>query len=583
MKQNVVARAATTVGILILATAVHGAPGDLDGTFGADGFVWIGGLGEKDQARGVAVQSDGKILVGRDNGRGLSVVRLEADGSLDAGFGSNGVASLEVAGEVLETAAILASGDGAVIVVGTQKGEFVAARFLSDGRVDTSFGAKGLARVSIGESALATAVVQQDDGKIVIGGAGPLSATLVRLDTAGAVDPSFSGGGLAIDGESGTGRYTALSLQPDGKLVAAAAPVSHTMTVLRFTRDGDLDPSFDGDGRAVFEPPVDYTHDGVAAAVAVQNDGKIVVAGYSCADERCDTPGEAVVARLEVDGTLDSTFGVGGRLAFNVSYSTTFIANGALVIEPSGAIVVGGDIWSGDGWEGPYLPFDGFVARLTPEGALDSTFGRAGVTVLDGGNDDSPAWAQTHGIARLPDGRVVVAMTTQPEEPDARIALAGLGVADGHPGRLGFVWSLTGTTEGNHATFYVRRTAGAAGIVSVDYATFGGAALSGVDFTPTAGTLTWADGDVGTREISIPITFDSLAEPEEAFSLRLANPSTGASLAATVGTIMISDLVPPPPPPLQPPKSGGGGTGTVEGLLLALALLASRRRERTAR
>jgi uncharacterized delta-60 repeat protein len=583
MGSKTLALAASSAWSFAFAPAAQSAPGDLDHTFGTDGFLWIDTSGEVDRARGVAIQDDGKILIGRDNERDLSVMRLESDGSLDSGFGAAGVASLSVVGQILATAAVIAQSDGKVIAVGTIEDDFAVARFLSDGRVDTSFGAGGLARARVTDAALASAVTQQGDGKLVIGGGTTTVTALVRFDTAGLLDASFGAGGTAFFSASGSGRVTALTQQPDGKLIAAATTLPSAIAVLRFARDGVLDPSFGGGGLALVAAPARY---GLATAVAVQGDGKIVVGGYGCSDEQCRFPEHAVVARLDADGSLDGGFGSGGRVSIETAFSN-LIVNGSLAIEPNGSMLVGGERWSGDPWwSGWYPPFDGFLARITPSGALDPGFGHAGIAVVDGGDGTHASSVAMQGIVRLPDGSLVAAMTSQPEADAARIAVVRAAAAGDHPGRLGFMFEpKTYQSEGQPALFAVRRTGGSAGAVSVDYSTVSVLAQSGTDFTATTGTLTWADGNADTQEISIPISQDSVVEPDEQFTLQLSNPAGGASLAATVGTVTILGVprgnpAPLPAPPSTVSRSGGGAGGALDALLLGLALLASRARGR---
>jgi uncharacterized delta-60 repeat protein len=576
-----IARLAIAAAAAAAVSPALAAPGDLDATFGSNGFVWIDVAGETDHARTVVAQRDGKLLVGRGNERDLSVVRLGTDGALDTSFGVGGVASLGVPNQTIDTAAIVEQADGNVIVVGTANNDLAVARFLTDGRVDTSFGSNGLTLASFGLAMLATTVVQQDDGKLVIGGA-VLSgmrrdAFLTRFDTAGAVDASFGVGGAAIYSSALAERVTALAQQTDGKLVAAVRADPGAMAVLRLTRDGALDPSFDGDGKALIEVAGIYS---LATAVAVQTDGKIVIGG--------DGYGVGAVARLNPDGSPDSSFGSGGSMSFNVAATTGIgIVNGSLIIEPSGAILVGGDQWrwGEDTWAGDWdFPLDGFLARLTPSGALDPSFGQAGVTIIDVGDHAASSWNAMQGIARLPDGSLAAAMTTSLGAP--RIALVRLAAASNNPGRIGLLFNDHHAQEGSAAPFTVRRTGGSAGVVSVDYSTetrpfvwpnvlWPYLAESGVDFTSTAGTLTWPDGDVSYREIIVPVARDAVVEPEEAFALTLSNPSVGASLAMTVSrTFIIGDPAFEQPPP-TPPGGGGGAVGILDALMLVSLLLLS--------
>jgi uncharacterized delta-60 repeat protein len=556
-----------------LATAAHG---DFGTTFDENGFVAVDVPGEKDFARGVVVQNDGKLLIARANERELSVVRLNADGSVDSTFGNNGVASAARADGPTDTVALLEQPDGTLIVAGTVVNQIVVAKLLGDGRLDTSFGTHGLAWATNLPAALATVVVRQADGKLVVGGAstsGGRTAALVRFDAAGVLDTGFGAAGVALPGGQ---KITALTQQADGKLVAAVQTDPNLMTVVRLTRDGALDASFDGDGSVTIESGLAY---GAATAVAVQADGKIVVAGQSCSELTCASPARAVVARRASDGQPDSSFGSAGSVSFAagtpVSYGSVamFVTPGGLLVEPTGAIVVGGDIWNDDFYYDFVIPFDVFLARVTPNGTLDASFAEAGVRRIDVGHDEFASWATLYGVGRQSDGRLVAAMTTEPRG-DARIAVLRTTGAAASPGRLGFLYATGGGAEGGEARLTVRRTGGATGAVTVDFSTESTTAESGADFAPSTGTLAWGDGDPGDREIRIPILTDTLTEADERFIVKLSNPSLGTTLSATVARVVIYRASGRPAPSASTGGGGGGGSGSpIEAALLALLAL----------
>ncbi len=101
-------------------------------------------------------------------------------------------------------------------------------------------------------------------------------------------------------------------------------------------------------------------------------------------------------------------------------------------------------------------------------------------------------------------------------------------------------WTPTFTGEERYgtATIYVQRTGGSGGAVSVQYATSNGTATAGSDYTTTTGTLSWGDGDTGSKSFTVPITDDALAEAMETVNLTLSNPSAGAVLGTQKTAIL---------------------------------------------
>jgi len=276
--------------------------GTLDTTFDGNGKVRIDASGD-DYGNAVAIQADGKIVVaGLSYSNGQSdfmLLRLNADGSLDTGFGNDGIVVTDLSGiEEAEDVAIQA--DGKIVVVGStfdsvaQLTKITVLRYNSDGSLDNSFDADGVATIAVdGDSSDASSVALQADGKIVIGGSsGDFSqsfAVVVRYNTDGSLDTTFDGDGIAKYTTQGiAGGMDSLAVQADQKIVGitsvsvfSGAPDFVEVTsirVLRFNTNGSLDTGFDSDGIADLAVAQGDTH---GTSIAIQPDGKIVVAGQN--------------------------------------------------------------------------------------------------------------------------------------------------------------------------------------------------------------------------------------------------------------------------------------------------------------
>jgi uncharacterized delta-60 repeat protein len=388
----------------LIAPAAQAAPGDLDPTFGSGGVVTTPIGPDVDSAYGVAVQSDGKIVVvGRSsNGSNLdfAVVRYTTTGALDSTFGSGGKVTTAVgSGEDVPSAVAIQS-DGKIVAAGyTSNGttsEFALVRYTTSGTLDSTFGTGGKVTTVIGSSSVATAVAIQSDGKIVAAGYSRIGSThdfaLVRYTTSGALDPTFGEAGVVTTAiGSGDDAAAGVAIQTDVKIVAAGYASNRTnddFALVRYTSAGVLDGAF-GTGGKVTTPIGSSTDE--AFAVAIQSDGKIVAAGIAIASGY-----DFALVRYTTTGALDPTFGSGGKVVTDFG-SGTDSAN-ALAIQSNGKIVAAG-------YAVVSSKLDFALARYTSTGALDPTFGTGGkvTTALGSGADEA------YGVALQSDGKIVAA------------------------------------------------------------------------------------------------------------------------------------------------------------------------------
>ena len=255
------------------------------------------------------------------------------------------------------------------------------------GQLDPSFGMGGTVVTEFPSSySGARALAVQADGRIVAAGFAHTNDSIVsdfaltRYDTSGALDPTFGTGG-AVRTDFG-GRFDealAVAVQSDGRIVVAGNSSDSNgsdMAVARYNSDGTLDPSFDGDGMAL----VDFGSESSARAVALQPDGKVVLAGWvthSVGAGCCVS--DFGLARLTTAGALDSSFGGEGRVVtdFLAGTDNGHDAAQAVLVQADGRIVAAGAGVTGA------TSVDFAVARYLADGSLDPTFSNDGLVTTD--------------------------------------------------------------------------------------------------------------------------------------------------------------------------------------------------------
>jgi uncharacterized delta-60 repeat protein len=375
--------------LLFRITGLIAQAGSLDSTFGVNGITFFPDGG----ANSIAVQNDNKIVVAGGFGDHFGVVRFNNNGSIDSTFGTNGAVETEVGiGYNVDEKMILQS-DGKIVVGGTclnSSGEYVFAlvRYDESGQLDNSFGTNGVVLTSNGDSNYGEGLAIQPDGKIIQVGRGftfPNNQyfAIARFNSDGSLDNSFGFGGTLLTTIGNVyPTATCVAVQPDDKIVVGGYSVSETFIssfcLIRYNSDGSLDESFGTSGKdtTYFGVPDDgYDYD-VARAIALQSDGKILLTGHSVLAP--DFYGKLPIVRYNADGTLDNTFGIGGKLISDV-----FGIGGeahAIALQPDGKILVTG-LANG-------ILSDFILARYDIDGTLDSTFGSNGTVINSVGDDD---------------------------------------------------------------------------------------------------------------------------------------------------------------------------------------------------
>jgi uncharacterized delta-60 repeat protein len=279
-----------------VALARYHPDGTLDGSFGDAGLVRANPTTGDDYAGDVAIQADGRIVVGGTVGAGkFAVLRFNADGTPDDTFSGDGVVKTDVATGYDSASSVAVDAGGNIVVAGTSgEGSFAAVRFTSAGTPDATFDGDGIVTTDLTEGYdAANSVAIDAAGNVLLAGEAGFcceytgSFGLVRYDAGGTLDLSFGGGdGIAITNFTRTDDAARdVAIQANGKIVAVGTEGfngAHSRFALaRYTSDGILDPTFGDGGRVVtaFSKGFDS-----ASSVAIQTDGKIVAAGVTYPD-----------------------------------------------------------------------------------------------------------------------------------------------------------------------------------------------------------------------------------------------------------------------------------------------------------
>lgn len=415
--------------LMVTASLVQAAPGDLDTTFDGDGKVTTHFI-FTDEVHAIAIQSDGKIVAagvaicdpcaGPVTPHDFALARYNRDGTLDSSFDGDGKVTTDFDLNEDEAFAVAIQADGKIIAAGSANGpntlDFAVARYNPDGSLDSTFDGDGKVITDFaGGNDLGRGVAIQADGKIVVAGVAftaqclPCDSLptdnfgLARFNSNGSLDPSFGFGGKQVTDFGGSAdEARGLAIQGDGRIVAAGSATigSVDFGVARYMTDGSLDATFDGDGKVT----TDYSEESedLAHAVALQKDGRIVAGGswlWDAGDAPCCFLRDFFLARYNPDGSLDAGFGGDGKVATDINREDHIYG---VAIHGDGKIVAAGCA------QGCFLPTpnsDFGLTRYNPDGSLDTTFSADGKVTTDFASDED----QARGVAIQADGRIVAA------------------------------------------------------------------------------------------------------------------------------------------------------------------------------
>ena len=330
-----------------IALARYNANGSLDTTFGTGGIVTTD-IGNVDNASfALAIQpADGKLIAAGSSINGMNddfaVVRYNTNGTLDNTFGTGGIVTTNFAGNSFDyIEAVALQPDGKIVAAGSlfngSSFLFALARYNTNGTLDDTFGTGGRVTTSFTNvDDLARAMVLQPDGKIIVAGEADTDIVVARYNSNGTLDTTFDGDGKAI---TSIGLFDAaydVALQPDGKIVIAGEAGdgnNSDFVAARYESTGSLDLTFDGDG--IVTTPIGSSNE-IATAISLQSNGKIIVGGFSFNGGNDDF----ALVRYNSNGTLDSSFGTGGKVTTDFSSSNDYAL--ALAIQAASRVIVVG-------------------------------------------------------------------------------------------------------------------------------------------------------------------------------------------------------------------------------------------------
>src|SRR5215469_132234 len=332
----------------------------------------------------------------------------QAPGTLDSTFGTGGRVTTDFGGTGAAAHTLAVQADGKILTAGVAVSngvtDFALARYNSNGVLDASFGTGGIVTTAFdfpGNFDRVFTVIRQPDGKFVAVGSTVSNLfanfALARFNADGTLDTSFGTGGIVTTGFGVSAEATSAVVQADGKIVAAGyanLDGGESFALARYNSNGTLDASFGMGGRVT----TDFAGpNDQAESVAVQPDGRIVVAG--AAGRFTNRGFDFALARYNTNGTLDTTFGASGKVTTDFAGADDVPSEpSAVALQSDGKIIVVGQTLVGG-------VYDFALARFTGNGTLDTSFGASGKVTTDfaGGND------LPFSIAVQPDGNIVVA------------------------------------------------------------------------------------------------------------------------------------------------------------------------------
>lgn len=401
------------VSMLCICGALQAQISYIDQLFGSDGWSLAAQLSGPHNCTAMTMQEDGKIVLAgvRQSAANapysLALARFLSNGKIDSTFGTNGWTYTNPGTDHHYAYSVIIADEGKIVVGGYQKlgtayPNFALFGFLNNGAPDPGFGTNGIALTDFGAESECRSLIWLPEGKILAGGLAKVGNSAYTKDYAlarflpdGTPDSSFTNGGkLAFNIFPNSDNYIDdLLVQPDGKIVATGYAIQQgyykELVVFRRNSDGSAGSEFyHSSGTSIIR--------NTGTELALLPDGKILAAGYS-ADSSPNV--SWLLARLNQNGTADTTFGTSGQARFTINNNFSSVPTD-LNLQIDGKIVVSGKLSSTGGW-------NFHIRRFSENGAEDNTFGNAGKLSIDFQNTTD----HCNNFKILPDGKYLLAGT----------------------------------------------------------------------------------------------------------------------------------------------------------------------------
>ncbi len=381
--------------------------GILDSTFGLKGKVTTS-IGKADYPYEILLSTDGKILVTgqsyyNSSQKGIALVRYNSNGDLDQTFGSSGIVTTNV-GINSDGRGIAIQANGKILIGANLNdslgGNFALLRYNDDGSLDNSFGNNGIITKAIGSGGhnFCSSIALQNDQKILTLGyshnGSDKDFTLLRYDTSGNADNTFGLNGIVITDFGNNNDWgNFMTIQPDGKIIVVGISNNGSdddMAMARYNADGSLDTMFGSAGKLITSI---NNYNEQAYGVALQPDGKILVTGGVFNGSKYDFS----LLRYNSNGSLDNTFGIGGIVTTEIGTIHDYCFS--VAVQSNGKILVGG--YSNNGSDNDFA-----LIRYDSIGNLDNSFGSNGIITTDIGNGNDEF---NTSVIIQPDGKILMA------------------------------------------------------------------------------------------------------------------------------------------------------------------------------
>ncbi|MBF0695204.1 MAG: T9SS type A sorting domain-containing protein [Flavobacterium sp.] len=391
--------------VLLIGCSVTAQNLTTDNAFGQNGHTITSIKNRQASIASLGLQSNKKIIAcgsafdGSSNQ--LVLTRYSTDGLLDKSFGTAGRVVLPIGTYMqYESNSVHILKNNSILVAATDGAKsdqhIVLLKFHPNGSQDRNFGKNGIARVNLPQKSVASSIAVQSDGKIIVGGKISEEYSLDYTDFLvgrflpnGSPDESFGVNGFTmINFGTTTNRHVvsedvvhSLKIQPDGKIIAAgftfAEPSNSTsdFAMLRLNFDGSPDTTFGKNGRVI----TNFGRGEIAESIQLADDGKILLSGIYYYND--DASQKICLAKYNSDGTLDTNFGINGKVVndFNNDANSGFAF--ASHLQPDGKLIVGGYVDN--------TSVDLFLQRFNADGTPDVSFGFDGQLTIDRGADET--------------------------------------------------------------------------------------------------------------------------------------------------------------------------------------------------